>query len=247
MYKLFLPLFFILTFNSFAGIKYDGFLISGITSGDGELRTVKPMILCMGDSITRGADTEHNSYRGPLQDLLGLGKYNFVGAYSWGSAKYDTDNSGVAGENAKSITDRFISTEIHNFGDSPKNKIIIYAGINDYGDGHTVETTSAEIERLLRFAHYYFPNTAIYVCLINSTQNGNLDTWITNYNVLNLALVNSFKSVHSKTYAVDVRTLFESNPDYKTEYYFDDYHPNEAGNAVIAQAIYNSIIANEGS
>lgn len=239
MKKLFLLLF--LTPCLFAGVTMSGVYLSGISI------PLEPVILCLGDSITVGTGgTYSDSYRGKLQDLLGLGIYNFIGFADDGQNKYDRDHSAAGGNTVGDILTRFNSTEAGKLTPYIEgSKVIVFAGINDAYASTPVATVAATMQTLLTAIHVASPNIAIYVCLINDDTTGLGTTWVTAYNVLLSAMVTSFKATHAKTFEVDIRAAIEANANWKTELLDDIIHPNDAGYDVIGTAIYNGIVANE--
>lgn len=178
MKKIFLIAFIVLLSSQ---IVYADMNISGIKmQGLAYNFYAEKRVYCLGDSITVGLGDSpvYFSYRDHLQDLIGVGVYDFVGGYTDpdSDATYDVDHGGVSGTRTANVLGR-IQSDLETYlprPNSPETKIFIHIGTNDSA-GSTPgyppppvapEVAAANVVSIVQAIVAYDPNIHIYVALI---------------------------------------------------------------------------------
>lgn len=210
-----------------------------------------PFILPLGDSITIGIQW---SYRKTLQDLLGIGSYNFVGIYTNPSsdAIYDVETSGHSGDITSQISTR-LSTELSNnfTGTLPSSsKILIHAGTNDVGTGLNLTTAVNNISTMID--NIVATNSAIdiYVALIVPNKTGSVNTDTITFNGLLNTMLSNKRSSNSRVHTVDMYSAFINDTfslcsgAWATNCMADNTHPNEGAGYNTMAYQWNSCILN---
>lgn len=208
----------------------------------------KNKILPIGDSITA---IETNSWRYKLQTLLGVGAYNFVGSYNiFGETSFDEDHSSVGGDTTATALVRLNAKELpYNFLDSTNGSIVlIYIGVNDLRSSTDPDVSVGNIKTMLENIHAENGNIGIYVSLIYPWVDDTNYTKTISFNSKLDTMLDSYKlNENNNVFIVDVYSQFISNANWVAEYTTDGIHPNDTGNIIIANLLYNSIVANEGA
>ena len=98
---------------------------------------IESRIMPLGDSITKGTgESTLWSYRDHLQDLLGIGTYDFVGSYTDpdSNATYDVEHSGIGGNRTYAVEARVLA-ELQSYMPAGTNnsnsKVLLHIGTND--------------------------------------------------------------------------------------------------------------------
>lgn len=243
MIKKIIILLFICSVNV---IAYD---LSGVTIEKSTLGSnSKNKILPIGDSITA---IETNSWRYKLQTLLGVGAYNFVGSYNiFGETSFDEDHSSVGGDTTATALVRLNAKELpYNFSDLTDTSIaLIYIGVNDLRSSIDPDISVDNIKTMLENIHAKNENIDIYVSLIYPFADDTNYTKTISFNSRLYTMLDNYKlNTNSNVFIVDMYSQFIANANWIYEYTTDGIHPSDAGNIIIANLLYNAIIANEGN
>ena len=187
----------------------------------------------MGDSITAGTG-EHASYRRPLwQSLKALGaNVDFVGSMDDNNTgpppfdDYDWDNEGHGGYTADELAGRLeawiLEYEVPDI-------VLLHIGTNDLLRDDTTASVLADIDRLLAIIRGRNPNAIIVLAQIIGMTTQSFTDKARMLNAAMPAFVASRTTTASPLYLVDQMAGFA--PATMT---YDGTHPNEEGEAVIA-------------
>lgn len=247
---------FILIFLFSCNVLYADSIIRG--AGVNGLTVIggsqKRKIYTMGDSITFGLrSTTGLGYRKVLQDLLGIGEYNFVGAFSSsGYLNYDVNHSGVSGNTTAQMLSRMPAELTASL--TPPNtsgtKVLIHGGTNFSLNQAGVD----DIEDMIDLVVAKDSTIKIYVALIipSNGSAGAPDADITAYNALLTTMLIAKRAANSNVNRVDMNAAFKSDyfslcaGDWANNCLFDDLHPNDTGYSVMAN-MWNRCINNESA
>lgn len=221
----------------------------------------KPLLCPLGDSITRGSNdstcqgqplagptTTCFGYRDHLQDLLGVGKYNFVGDFKEPSTSptYDTDHAGVPGQTTAQILARLPGILSTNFvGPVPAGSIfLIHAGTNDIRLGGSQSVAINNILTMINIINTYDPNITIYVALVTP-----YSSQMTSFNVALKSALITRQGTKSNLHYVDMEAAFRNIANCNPTYLIcmnDGLHPDDVppdpGYPLMARTWYNCIM-----
>lgn len=114
------------------------------------VKIVNRKIMCLGDSITEGAVGSDPFYRDDLQDVLGIGSYDFVGNRRSPSSStwwdYDMEHAGIGGQQTAAIEARVPELLTRYFTDGTdfaNSFVLLHAGTNDCFQYGCDSTTTA--------------------------------------------------------------------------------------------------------
>lgn len=166
--KFLIYLLFFISIPCYAGTVIDGATITGINMSNRK-------ILPIGDSITEGDTSGDPYWRNNLQDVLGIGVYDFVGdrrspttsAYY----RYDMEHAGVGGMQTTAMLARvpsLLSNYLTTGADFSNSFVLLHAGTNDcFQYSCEVSTTALDnIEDMVDLVMAYNSQLKIIVALI---------------------------------------------------------------------------------
>ncbi|MBX3065179.1 MAG: hypothetical protein KF726_19520 [Anaerolineae bacterium] len=196
----------------------------------------------LGDSITQ-ADSEHNSYRRVLWQLLTQGSYSveFVGStqsHYFGPAPnpdFDLDHEGHWGYRADQI---LASISTWAMAAQP-DIVLMHVGSNDTFQGETASSTISEVGQIIDALRVVNPNVVILLAQVmphDATIYPSFPT-VNAYNALIPDLATSKTSAQSPVVVVDMFSGF----DVATMIY-DGIHPNLSGETLLANRWYAALI-----
>lgn len=257
-----LSLLFLITGVSSAGTA------SGVTiAGSGFNQGIVNKILPVGDSITAGVgdaddgdSTNDWGYRKKIQDLLGIGVYDFAGSIdrpTAGDATYDVDNWATSGK----VTNWFLTStgptdgilyelnrSMNNAG--PNSKLLLHIGTNDmilqYLDDINKKTNAqiiTSITSIIDVIHNFNSNITIYCALIvPARRSGQEVFWGAFHDDLEAALITKQATV-TNLVIVDMYEAFINDRygDCSGDWYnnclnpFSGDHPSATGYTVMAK------------
>lgn len=254
-------LFCFLAFNAHAGTA------TGVTLvGTGFNQGIVNKILPVGDSITAGVGWDNDGdssndwgWRKELQDLLGIGVYDFAGSVTrpTSDATYDVDNWGTSGQVANWFltsagpTNGMIyelNRSMNNAG--PESKVLLHVGTNDiirqYTDDINKKTNAEIITSILAIIdviHNFNPSIDIYCALIvPDRRSGQEVYWGAFHDDLEAALITKQATV-TNLVIVDMYEAFVNDRygDCGGDWYnncmnpFSGDHPSATGYTVMAK------------
>lgn len=242
----FLLFIFLLITDSCHSATLSGATLSGA-------RIVNRKILCLGDSITEGDVSGDPYWRNNLQDLLGIGFYDFVGdrrsptsSSFWG---YDMEHAGIGGQQTAVIKGRVPALLTNYFTegtDFSHSFVLLHAGTNDcFQYACEVSTTALDnIEDMVDLIMAHNPQLRVIVALIipsdkaapDEYQNGRIQNFIP---LLDTRLQSLQATYPGRIIIADMNSEFlntsNCNPDIAAclDSSFG-VHPNTTGQAVMA-------------
>ncbi len=197
-------------------------------------------LLPLGDSITRGFDSNERAYRRDLQTLLGASGYvmDFVGPLQHGDFA-DNDHAGYSGERIDEIDGRL--DEI--MGATPDNNpdvILLMIGTNDVFEDFDLANAPSRLSSLIGHIFDREPGAHLLVSTILPIfGNGNPDAvWEARVGAFNDALpgvVSGFAGTGRNISLLDLHALV-GQADLP-----DGVHPDEGGNLKLAQGWFAGI------
>jgi hypothetical protein len=192
-------------------------------------------IMPLGDSITQG-DATHNSYRRPLwQKLIDDGyRVDFVGSTPENrfgdppDADFDPDHEGHWGWRADEILER-----IEPWARAAKPDIVlIHLGVNDLFQGATIPQVLTDLRGIIDALRSVNPKVVLLLAkLIPNTEGQDVRAF--NDELGRLA---GASQEDSPVLIVDLSSGFNAAADT-----YDGVHPNEAGEAKMAEAWYQAL------
>lgn len=216
----------------------------------------KPIIMCLGDSITVGAGDEEQTsgefgYRDHLQDLLGVGNYLFVGPFTDPDTDevYDVNHGGVGGQTASSISSRLNSylTTYFNNNLASGSAILIMAGTNDCNQSVPNNTTIAHISNMVSKIDSHNPDIDVYVAKVTPTHTSGagitINACLSTLNPLIESTILARQATKSNVHVVDMNAAFRANTNWETDYLsgVGVSHPKDAGYQIMANTWYSCI------
>jgi len=206
-------------------------------------------LMPLGDSITKGAGSaDLGGYRAPLYALaLAGGKsMTFVGSLSHGPATVSGQAfpSGHEGHEAHIIRDSGSHSGIEDIIPGPMNTyrphaVLLMIGTNDMGFGVDEANAPSRLATLLSSI-----TVPVFLATIPPSRLDSLNTKIATFNAALPGVVSTANATGRPTIRlVDIHAAMVANPSYKTAYFTDDLHPNEAGYQVIADTWYAALSA----
>lgn len=213
-----------------------------------------PAIICIGDSITVGADDEDTyvwGYRDHLQDLLGKGTFRFLGSKTSPNPPdldgYDNHHEGVSGNTTAQLKARFQAI-LDNYVDAASDNrylLLIMIGINDGFAIPSATTAVDNVEDMIEMAHAHMPGADVYATLITPYNNVFLNPYVIAFNSQLAARVATLQTSLPKAnlYTVNLYAAFTANCSPLSVCYFNDpTHPNDHGFQFIASAYAGAIL-----
>lgn len=186
------------------------------------------------------------SYRYYLQQLLGVGCYDFVGGANNPPVEvdnFDNDSYAVSGENCSETRTRFegnMATAFDSYTDKSNSWIIIQCGTNDIADGRTEQQTLDDIEAMIDYAETNEPDINILVMTSgthNTTSNNN--AMASQADAVE-AMINTKQATKSNVYVFNMNDWWVSlgqTAGYGT-YYWDYVHLNDTGCRKVATYVF---------
>ena len=200
----------------------------------------------LGDSITEGYE---GGYRVPLfRRAVAANKWlTFVGSQANGPEMVD----GLAfsrqheGHSGYSIDASHSQNNLSDLVDASLQShrpqiIALMIGANDVARAHftdSPERLAALLDQIARDA----PDATIALAKITPTQDDATNTLVVAYNAAMNELVRVRIEQGRHITLVDMYSAFIANPNYKTEWLLDMFHPNSAGDEVLAQVWFDAI------
>ncbi|MEL6455305.1 MAG: Ig-like domain-containing protein [Cyanobacteria bacterium J06623_5] len=206
-------------------------------------------ILPLGDSITN-ALPGYNSYRRDLWNLLNQNGYNvdFVGSRNTASGNnpfpdstFDPDHEGRAGWRIDEILNGRNGGRALPFwltGYTP-DIALVHLGTNDALQRNTPESSAAELKQVIDLLRQDNPNVVIFLAqVIPTSRSAGANDSINALNAEIPGIVAEKNTAESPVILVDHNTGFDATVDT-----YDDLHPNEMGEAKMAQTWFEAIEA----
>ena len=195
-----------------------------------------PLLLPLGDSITQGWPPEKYpaAYRGPLQEIIGTGAYDFVGPFQSGEGDMDPDHAGVGGEETPAIYARLQTYMDGEMAHAPEGSVVlIHAGTNDVLNGNSVESALQHIRSMVQLIAQKNPSVHIYLATIVPINSGaNTTAQQLNAGIRDYVARANLPQLH----LVDHYAAFVANAQWQTALLEEDtVHPNAAGLRVMAR------------
>ena len=186
--------------------------------------------LAIGDSITFGEDNNHKSYADYLSETYNIS----MEKRSWGGLDIV--------RLCELADDNFLET------DEQPNVVTVLIGANDFGFNLPLEEVDSHMSKYMDILKEHFPEAhIIFLTPLYRDYFGNtLPTMGGQVNDLGVTLYQYKDSIinRAKKHEVAVVNLTNDeflNADNIHEYTSDGLHPNEAGNRMIADKLYNII------
>jgi len=215
---------------------------------------VAPLIMCLGDSITKGVtgDSVGNimGYRDHAQNQIGVGKYNFVGpqtdpAVSFGSQA--VRHAGVSGEDASQIESRVLSnitTYLPSSSPLGRSVILSSGGNNPQNNGTQRQTFVDDVIDIIDIIDGYDSTIDVYVTTVIPAGDNSL-TPLTND--LLIPALEARQLTKTNLYIVDIYTAFVSDTyslcsGSYSNCLFDGLHPNDAGYKTMGNQIGDCVL-----
>ena len=183
----------------------------------------RSIVLTVGDSITNGSGgtgaTLVWGYRAKLQELLGVGRYHFVGPFrnSDLSDSYELFHAGVSGANTTQILNRLYTHAPNYLTNAPAGSmVLIHAGTNDVTAGAGYVTPGvANVATMIDYLHANYPNVMIVVMKLIPRTDAS-DTLTTTYNTELTAMVQGRQATISNLHLVDQNAAFKANASWNS-------------------------------
>ena len=186
-------------------------------------------VACVGDSITYGhgiRDREHDAYPGLLSTMLG--------------DKYDVRNFGVSGSTTMMGTDMpYMNEQAYKDALEFNPQIVtIKLGTNDSKPYNWKESDhfKQDLKTLIESFRSLPTSPKIWICLPVPAMG---HAWSINDSVIYNGVIPMIREVAQEENLplVDLNTPFQG----KRQYFPDTIHPNEEGQSIIADIIYNTV------
>jgi lysophospholipase L1-like esterase len=104
--------------------------------------------------------------------------------------------------------------------------------------------TIMNVEDIIDIIHAHDPRINVYVALCLPA-NDPIDSDITSYNTALNTMLLAKQSEKSNLFIVDHNTPIKANANWIADYFFDQYHMNDTGYAVMANTWYESLAENQ--
>ena len=85
------------------------------------------------------------------------------------------------------------------------------------------------------------PDTLLVVAKLIPTRTDSLNNQVQDFNSALSGIVSERAEAGGHILMVDMYNAFTVNPEYKTDWLYDDLHPNDAGYTVMAKTWYDAI------
>ncbi len=214
--------------------------------------TEKLSILPLGDSITQAAK-DRNSYRRSLYQKLVAAGHNvdFVGSMTktkdctdYPARDFDFDHEGhwawrideiIEGRNARCYGKGKLADWLKNYA---PDLALIHLGSNDAFQGNSVASSIAELKQVVQILRKKNPNIVIFLAQLIGAKDKQTNQTIIKLNEQIPTLAAELDRANSPVIVVDQYTDF--NPRRDT---YDGIHPNQRGEAKMAQKWFEAINA----
>lgn len=214
--------------------------------------TEKLSILPLGDSITQAAK-DRNSYRRSLYQKLVAAGHNvdFVGSMTktkdctdYPARDFDFDHEGhwawrideiIEGRNARCYGKGKLADWLKNYA---PDLALIHLGSNDAFQGNSVASSIAELKQVVQILRQKNPNIVIFLAQLIGAKDKQRNQTIIKLNEQIPTLAAELDRANSPVIVVDQYTDF--NPRRDT---YDGIHPNQRGEAKMAQKWFEAINA----
>ncbi|MFQ5646168.1 MAG: hypothetical protein ACE5GM_04500, partial [bacterium] len=208
-----------------------------------------PLILIVGDQYNLGGENQEDrwGYRKPLQDLLGAGKYDFVGNHRIpsGASRYDPDISAVFYQKlniCKLDLEKNLKTHMTN---APRGSwVIIFSGAwESLRIGTTTKFAVSEISGMVKLIHEFDPGIGIIVPRLPPANVTSFDRKIVRFNNLILFSLQGwwYQKGKKNLFIPDLHALFTGIPDWKQKTMAKTVFPSPFGWRVIAETFSDII------
>lgn len=209
-------------------------------------------VMPLGDSITDGCcgGGLHGSYRTELFHLALSGNkaLTFVGSGQGGPDKVDNvtfpkKHEGhpgwviADGGGRDGLQDMIVGW----LNTSSPDIVTLMIGTNDTDIQLDLVNAPMRLGKLLDTIIQTKPNTLIVLAQIVPSKKDPLNARVKTYNDAMPALVKSRADAGKHVILVDLNSAFTKNANYKTDYFYDDLHPNDTGHAVMAKVWFDAI------
>lgn len=213
--------------------------------------TDHPRIMPFGDSITFGSGslpiTARYGYRDGLQDLLGVGVYDFVGRFTDPdtSTAYDVDHSGRGGDDTRNLLER-IDSELATYFPLPNPSgswIILMIGTNDIKDQEITETQTIDnVQELIETIDDWDSSINILVNTIIPSTDSVYNPNFTAYNAALVTRLETLNNSKANLFYGDMNAKFRTcnGGNYAPPNCMSDkLHPNNFGYTFLERGIYD--------
>jgi lysophospholipase L1-like esterase len=196
----------------------------------------KKQLLSLGDSISSG------TYQNELQDILGIGEFDFIGSKKTNNYffPYDIDHEGNPGyrtSQIESLLDNYLITYMTTEISTAENIVLLHIGTNDITSTIPTNEIVDNVEDIIDIINSFNSSISVYVALIiprigatHETYNTALNTMLENYQITKTNL-----------YIVDMNSAFvndtfnDCNSNWEENCMLDTLHPNILGQTTMAK------------
>ncbi|HHL72334.1 MAG TPA: T9SS type A sorting domain-containing protein [Bacteroidetes bacterium] len=201
-------------------------------------------VMPLGDSITTGIGStgDNIGYRKQLWSLMDASySVDFVGTQTGGDGQFDENHEGHNGFRADEIRAGLSSYLAANNPDV----VFLNVGTNDISQGDDANTVLTDISNIIDDLVANNSAVEIYVStIIPRKDDAALQTVTDDVNGQLPSLVQNKQSQGKKVYLVDNANRILADPNWQTNLYADNLHPNDTGYSQIGQEFYNGYAAN---
>ena len=204
-----------------------------------------------GDSITMCArSTATGGYRVPLFRLIleNQNSVTFVGPSGAGPEMVDgvpfpENHDGHSGYIIDTINTRkgLLPLMKENLGKFTPHIILLMIGTNDINSQIDLPNAPARLAGLIDLIIETAPDTLLVVAKLIPTRTDSLNNQVQDFNNALAGIVSERAEAGNHILMVDMYNAFTVNPKYKTDWLYDDLHPNDAGYTVMANTWYDAI------
>jgi lysophospholipase L1-like esterase len=199
----------------------------------------------LGDSITYGdGSTSHGGYREPLFHLVlsHTQSVTFVGLMSDGPDTVDgvpfpKHHEGHSGYTISGVIG-FAAQAIQGYA---PQMVLLMLGTNDIAFSEDPPNAPTRLGELMDIILDEDPNLLLVVAQIVPTMDDDKNVAVEALNAAIPDLVQTRLEAGKHVAMVDMYGAFVENPNYKTEYMFNTYHPSDAGYVKMAETWYDRI------
>lgn len=119
--------------------------------------------------------------------------------------------------------------------------VLLMIGTNDINANLQLDTASERVAKVIDEFVALGPDTLIVVSLVIPTQDDDLNAKTQIFNNELTEIVNARKERGEHLMLVDMYSVFSANDNYKSQWLYDRWHPNNAGYKVMADVWYEAI------
>ena len=236
-----------------------GGLVAGSAGSGGSVSAYNPCpttgackVMPLGDSITDGCcgGGLHGSYRTELFHLALAGNKSltFVGSGQSGPDKVDNvafpkKHEGhpgwviADGGGRDGLQDMIVGW----LNSSSPDIVTLMIGTNDTDIQLDLTNAPMRLGKLIDTIIQTKPNTLVVLAQIVPSKKDALNARVKTYNDAMPALVKARADAGKHVVLVDLSSAFTKNANFKTEYMYDDLHPNDTGHAVMAKVWWDAV------